>query len=90
MRYVSLVSARSVKLISLKTTNGEIDSWWCAVREEMRQHAIALNCNTIVGYKEMLDVSDDLIIISAIGTAVDIINGGDAFVKKRSKRLKRK
>jgi len=41
-RYVSLVSSRSVKLISLKTTEGEFDSWWVAVREEMRQHALAL------------------------------------------------
>jgi len=74
LRYVSLVSSRSVKLLSSKTTQGEIDSWWIAVREEMRQHALALGCNTILGYKETLDISDELIVISAIGTAVDILD----------------
>ena len=51
-RYVSLVSARSVKLISSKTTEADIDLWWTSVREEMKQHAVSLNCNSIVGYKE--------------------------------------
>lgn len=92
MRYVSLVSARSVKLISSKTTEAEIDSWWTSVREEMRQHAIALSCNSIVGYKEFLETCDDLIIISALGTAVDIVDLNDILSRKKSKnkKLKRK
>ncbi|CAI2367364.1 unnamed protein product [Moneuplotes crassus] len=89
LRYVSLVSSRSVKLLSSKTTQGEIDSWWVAVREEMRQHAIALSCNTIMGYKETLDISEEVILISAIGTAVNIKEPSEGNSKK-SKLSKKK
>lgn len=89
MRYVSLVSSRSVKLLSSKTTQGEIDSWWVAVREEMRQHAIALGWNTIIGYKETLDISEEVILISAIGTAVNTVEAADSGMKK-SKGQKKK
>ena len=46
------------------------DTWWLELREEMKQHASAMNCNTIMGYSEHAEVHGDMLVMSAIGTAI--------------------
>ena len=50
----STVSARSVRLISQKTT--ERDSWWSELRHEITKNALSLNCTHILGYKEVVSI----------------------------------
>lgn len=70
-----LVSARAVKLLD-KINNPEEsetrDGWWLEVRNEVRSHARAMNCNAVIGYAESTSICDTLCVLSAIGTAVVI------------------
>lgn len=50
----STVSARSVRLISQKTT--ERDSWWAELRHEIAKNAMALGCTHIMGYREQVTI----------------------------------
>lgn len=64
------VSARSVRLLSIKTT--ERDSWWSELREEIMKNALSLNCTHILGYREIASIYEDVIIMHVFGTAVKI------------------
>jgi hypothetical protein len=70
MWFGATVSARSVRLISLKTT--ERDSWWAELREEITKNALSLNCSHIIGYREIVTIYEDVMVLNAFGTAVKI------------------
>lgn len=64
------VSARSVKIVKLKTT--ERDSWWQELRKEIEKNVQAVNCTHVLGYRELLTVCDSVMILSASGTAIKV------------------
>lgn len=67
-----VVSVHSVKLLDHIINDEESetrDIWWTEIRKEIRSHAKALNCNTILGYSETSKVLGDVCILSASGTA---------------------
>ncbi|KRT84709.1 C2 domain containing protein, partial [Oryctes borbonicus] len=69
------VSARSVKLLERITNLEEPESrdiWWSEIRMEIRSHARALNCNSVLGYNETTSICDDVCVLSASGTAAII------------------
>lgn len=66
----STVSARSVRLISQKTT--ERDSWWGELRHEITKNAMQLSCTHILGYREIVSIYEDVMVLNIIGTAVKI------------------
>jgi hypothetical protein len=69
------VSARSVKLLDKSTNPDDMearDSWFNELRMEIRGHAKSLNCNVVLGYTETVCINDDVIILSATGTAAVI------------------
>lgn len=70
MWFGSTVSARSVRLISLKTT--ERDSWWGELRHEITKNALQLNCTHIIGYREIVTIYEDVMVLNVMGTAVKI------------------
>ncbi|KNE63843.1 hypothetical protein AMAG_19075 [Allomyces macrogynus ATCC 38327] len=48
------------------------DGWWQELREEVKQHAKALRCAYVVGYTETTTVHNDLMVLSATGTAANL------------------
>lgn len=70
------VSARSVKLLARVPNPDDPetrDMWWNELRMEIRSHARAIGCNMVLGYMESTTISEDVCVLSAVGTAV-IIN----------------
>lgn len=72
MWFGSTVSARSVRLISQKTT--ERDSWWAELRHEITKNALSLSCTHILGYREVVSIYQDVMVLNVFGTAVKIID----------------
>ena len=70
MWFGSTVSARSVRLISQKTT--ERDTWWSELRHEITKNALSLNCTHIMGYREIVSIYEDVMVLNVFGTAVKI------------------
>ncbi|BFZ15978.1 hypothetical protein BsWGS_19017 [Bradybaena similaris] len=70
-----VVSARSVKLLD-KIHNPEEpetrDAWWSEVRTEIKLHAAKLGCHAVLGYMEQTTICDEVIVLSAVGTAAKI------------------
>ncbi|KAH9495182.1 C2 domain-containing protein 5 [Bulinus truncatus] len=70
-----VVCARSVKLLD-KIHNPEEaetrDAWWGEVRTEIRAHAAKLGCHAVLGYQEQTTICEEVIILSAMGTAAKI------------------
>ncbi|CAG5115440.1 unnamed protein product, partial [Candidula unifasciata] len=70
-----VVSARSVKLLD-KIHNPEEpetrDAWWSEVRTEVKSHAAKLGCHAVLGYMEQTTICDEVIVLSAVGTAAKI------------------
>jgi hypothetical protein len=64
------VSARSIKIVNEKTT--ERDIWWQELRKEIEKNVKAINCTHILGYMEVVSVSDSVMILSAYGTALKV------------------
>ncbi|XP_032220728.1 C2 domain-containing protein 5 isoform X2 [Nematostella vectensis] len=67
-----VVTARSVKLLDTINHPDEPetrDAWWSEVRNEIKSHARALGCYAVVGYYETASISDELVVLSATGTA---------------------
>lgn len=70
-----VVTARSVKLLDKINHPDEPetrDAWWSEVRMEIRSHARALGCHAVIGYYEVTSICDELIVLSASGTAACI------------------
>ena len=67
-----LVCCRSVKLLEgeLEDNRTQRENWWQEIRQEIRSHARCLGCNIVVGYTEETSIWDDLVVLSASGTAV--------------------
>ncbi len=70
-RLGGLVSCRSVKLLEGETEASKAlrDSWWQEIRREIRAHAACLGCNVVVGYSEDTSICEDVVVLSACGTA---------------------
>lgn len=69
------VSARSVKLLARVPNPDDPetrDMWWNELRMEIRSHARAIGCNMVLGYTETTTISEDVCVLSAIGTATVI------------------
>ena len=66
-----LVSAKSVKLYQGNSVTIRED-WWWELREEVQNHAKQLGCKWVMGYSETAAFKDELCVLSAIGTAVNI------------------
>jgi len=45
------------------------DVWWVELRTEIRSHMRAMGCHAVLGYSEQTSIRDELIILSAVGTA---------------------
>ncbi|XP_037506507.1 C2 domain-containing protein 5 [Rhipicephalus sanguineus] len=68
-----VVSARSVKLLDQINNPDEPetrDAWWMELRKEIRSHTRSLGCNVVLGYNETTNICDEVVILSASGTAV--------------------
>ncbi len=76
VRLAGLVCCRSVKylgaLLGSETEEDARERWWTELREEVGQHARALRCQQVLGYRETYTVRGDAIILSAEGTACRI------------------
>ncbi|XP_060064519.1 C2 domain-containing protein 5-like, partial [Ylistrum balloti] len=75
-----VVSARSVKLLD-KIHNPEEpetrDAWWTEIRTEIRSHARAMGCHAVLGYSEHTSICDEVIVLSAMGTAARVTVSSD-------------
>ena len=49
------------------------DAWWTELRTEVRSHTRAMGCHAVVGYSEHTTICDEIIVLSAYGTAA-IVN----------------
>ncbi|XP_066911798.1 C2 domain-containing protein 5-like [Clytia hemisphaerica] len=71
-----VVSSRSVKLLD-KINNPDDpetrDGWWNELRIEIRSHMKAMGCTAVIGYTETTSICDDLIVLSASGTAAVVV-----------------
>lgn len=70
-----VVSARSVKLLD-KIHNPEEpetrDVWWLEIRTEIRSHMRAMGCHAVLGYTEQTSICDEILVLSASGTAARV------------------
>ena len=48
------------------------DTWWMELRTEIRSHARAMGCHAVVGYRERTTICDEIIVLSACGTAAAV------------------
>ncbi|KAG0238402.1 hypothetical protein BGW42_005635 [Actinomortierella wolfii] len=84
-----IVSARSVKLIDNDDVETR-DAWWDELRNEIKSHARQLDCSHIIGYQENATINDELIVLSAYGTAANLdMNAFSPAVLDASKNLSR-
>lgn len=78
-----IVSAKSVKLLD-KIHNPEEpetrDAWWIEIRTEIRSHCRAMGCHAVIGYSEETSICDEVIILSAIGTAAVVNSNLDVLL----------
>ncbi|GAB1608607.1 domain-containing 5-like isoform X2 [Argonauta hians] len=78
-----VVSAKSVKLLDKIHNPDEPetrDAWWIEIRTEIRSHCRSMGCHAVIGYSEMSSICDEVIILSAIGTAAVISNNMDVLL----------
>ena len=67
-----IVSARSVKHLGYrKIDQSTRDSWWLELRDEIKSHAAALNCSSVLGYTEIATIFEDICVLTAYGTAAN-------------------
>ncbi|KAL3314310.1 hypothetical protein Ciccas_007070 [Cichlidogyrus casuarinus] len=74
--FAGLVSSKSVKIIEKNenTCNQQIrDSWWLELRTEISSHMRSLDCDCVLGYRELCAVYEDVCVLSAWGTAVRLM-----------------
>ncbi|XP_064599644.1 C2 domain-containing protein 5-like isoform X2 [Liolophura sinensis] len=70
-----VVSARSVKLLDRIHNPDEPetrDAWWTELRTEIRSHTRAMGCHAVLGYSEQTSICDEIIVLSAMGTAAKV------------------
>lgn len=61
------------------------DKWWNAIRTEIRSHAKALLCNAVFGYTESTTIEEEVVILSACGTACYVQDDYDKKERKEKK-----
>ncbi|KAK3095112.1 hypothetical protein FSP39_010454 [Pinctada imbricata] len=70
-----VVSAKSVKLLDRIHNPDEPetrDAWWTEIRNEIRSHMRSMGCHAVLGYTEQTTISDEIIVLSATGTAARV------------------
>ena len=70
-----LVACRSVEFLGLMDNADEPegrDAWWLKLRREVLSHAHAWGCNAVIGYEERMTVAEEVVVLSAVGTAAVI------------------
>ncbi|XP_045174901.2 C2 domain-containing protein 5-like isoform X2 [Mercenaria mercenaria] len=82
-----VVAARSVKLLD-KIHNPEEpetrDVWWNEIRTEIRSHTRAMGCHAVIGYCELTSICDEIILLSATGTAAKVNLNLDQYSQPRT------
>ncbi|XP_076116321.1 C2 domain-containing protein 5-like isoform X2 [Mytilus galloprovincialis] len=82
-----VVSAKSVKLLD-KIHNPEEpetrDVWWLEIRTEIRSHMRAMGCHAVLGYTEQTSICDEIIVLSASGTAARVQVTSDTIPSVKS------
>jgi len=68
-RYSSTVCTRAVKLLPSPDDANTRNIWWNDLRQEIADHCSSIGCNAVLGYTETTSVCDDVILMSAQGTA---------------------
>jgi hypothetical protein len=72
------LKARSVKVVRASANRNQKmeqqhwDRWWSEIRHEIRNHARSLNCQFVIGYSETVTLNEDMAILTASGTAVNL------------------
>jgi hypothetical protein len=56
----------------INNNSSERDVWWKELRKEIENNAQSVGCTLILGYKEQLEVFDNIMIMSVTGTAIKI------------------
>ena len=73
VRLAGTVASFSVKYLGklhAKISDRETrDAWWDDLRREIRGHAKALRCSSVLGYRETCTIVSDCCILTAMGTA---------------------
>ena len=67
--------SRSVKLLDrMEDPEKSLmrDNWWLELRNEIKSHMEAFCCNCVVGYTEFTTMYEDLMVLSAMGTAANL------------------
>lgn len=68
-----VVAVHAVKLLkNSENTKEESDGWWTELRQEIKSHAQYLGCQNVIGYSETTTVFDNLIVLSGVGSAVEL------------------
>ena len=79
---------RSIKLLDKMDNPDEPvtrDVWWNRIRTNVKAHASSLGFSLVVGYSESTSISDNLLLLSATGTAAEL---SDSFLcSSRGTRL---
>jgi hypothetical protein len=61
VQWGGLVAARSIKLLASKNAQQRTrDKWWAQLRGEVKSHAVALDCDFVLGYAETCDIFEDI------------------------------
>ena len=67
-----VVSSRAIKLLSGHEDKMEREQWLFEIREGIKSNAKLMKCTDVIGYSESISVSNDLLVISAVGTAIHL------------------
>lgn len=70
-----LVACRSVEFLGLLDNADEPesrDAWWLKLRREVMSHAQTWGCNAVIGYEERVTMDEEVVVLSAFGTAAVI------------------
>lgn len=82
-----VVSSRAVKLLSGHENKMEREQWLFEIREGIKSNTKSMKCTHVIGYSESITVSNDLLIISAVGTAIHLdvsLVKGSMFIGEES------
>jgi hypothetical protein len=70
VQWGGLLAARAIKLLASKNAQQRTrDKWWAQLRGEVKSHAVALDCNFVVGYAETTAIFEDICLLTCYGTA---------------------
>ena len=71
-----IVASRAVKFLgklhSTLVDKETRDSWWEALRDEVRANTLRIGADLVLGYRETCSIHGDVCVLSATGTAVKL------------------